>query len=1015
MKNPYLAKMVLPLLCAGAGISSVHAQGIGTVSGRVVDEKGEGLPGVTVLIEGSSVGGSTNGDGTYLIQNAPTGSQTLVISFIGYSTQRQTISVVAGQNTTVRALTLSENTTLLNEAVVVGYGVQRRQDLTGAVSQISEKEFVKGQVTNPEQLIQGKVAGLQVTTSGGAPGAGSTIRIRGGSSLTASNDPLIVIDGVPVDNRGLSGAANPLSLINPNDIESISVLKDASSTAIYGSRASNGVIIVTTKKGVQGQELRVNVSSQNSVSQAKKYVDVLSGDEFRKVVLAQGNAQQIALLGQDQTVNTDWQREIYRTALTTDNNVSLTGAVGAVPFRVSGGYLDQEGLLLKNDLKRYTGSVGLSPVLLDGNLRVNVNVKGSWVDNNFSNQGAVGAAVFANPTLPIYAPGNPYGGFNEVLKDGNLNTLATRNPLGLINQRRDRSTVKRSIGNIQLDYALPFLTGLRANLNLGYDVQQGRGSVLVPSTAASDFNRVAIAGVAAGQGGLNNFSGQDKNNRLLEFYLNYNKEVGPGRLDLLAGHSYQRFADKNYVFADRLANEAVYAAAPTLFSGLDYRDPKYVLLSFYGRANYNLSDKYLLTATMRADGSSRFREGQQWGYFPSAAAAWRLKGEDFLLNSTAVSELKLRLGYGQTGQQDIGDIYPYLARYTFSESTSQYQFGDEFSNTLRAAPYDRNIKWETSTTYNAGIDYGFLDNRFNGTFDVYYRKTDDLLNNVFVPALSNLSNKLTTNVGSLESRGLEAALNVDVVRGTQFNWTVNANANLYKLEITKLTNATDPSYLGDNVGGIEGGNNGTIQINSVGYQPNAFYVYQQVYGADGKPLEGVYVDRNGNGTIDSDDRYQYQSPAPKAILGFGSNFSYGKASLAFTMRANLGNYVYNNVRAQAAFPQAGSDGVLNNLNREFLTSGFVTNTTERLQSDYYVENASFMRLENLTAGYDFGNIYKDKANLRVSLAVQNLFVTTNYKGLDPEITTGTGKTALGIDNTIYPRPRTITLGLNLGF
>ncbi|RSK44937.1 SusC/RagA family TonB-linked outer membrane protein [Hymenobacter rigui] len=1005
MKHPYLAKLALPLLCAGVSVSSAYAQGIGTVSGRVLDEKGEGMPGVTVIIEGTNLGGSTNSDGSFSIQNVPSGPHTLVMSFVGYTTQRQSISVTAGQNTAVSSLTLSENTTLLNEAVVIGYGTQRKQDVTGAVEQVSTKQFVQGQITNPEQLVQGKVAGLQITTNSGAPGAGSNIRIRGGASLNASNDPLIVIDGVPVDNRGLSGTSNPLSLINPNDIESVTVLKDASSTAIYGSRASNGVILVTTKKGLQGDKLHVNVSSQNSVSEARNYVDVLNGAEFRAVVNGIGNASQKALLG---NTSTDWQREIYRTAQTTDNNVSLTGSIGTVPYRLSGGYLDQEGLLLKNDLKRYTSSLSLTPVLLNGNLKVDVNVKGSWVDNNFSGQGAIGSAASANPTLPVFN-GSPFGGYTEVLAtdgSGQLNTLGVRNPLGLINQRRDRSTVKRGLGNIQLDYKLPFVEGLRANLNLGADLQQGRGTVFVPNYAASDYFRQIQIGTTTYRGGLNNQYAQDKINKLMEVYLAYDRQLGIGRLNLVAGHSYQSFRDKNYVFSDNLADGTILTAASSLLNNENYRDPRYVLVSFFGRANYNINDKYLLTATFRADGSSRFSKDNRWGYFPSASAAWRIKGEDFLKNSTAISELKLRLGYGQTGQQDIGDLYPYLARYTYSENTAQYQIGGNYSNTLRAAAYDENIKWETTATYNAGLDYGFLDGRIYGAVDVYKRKTTDLLNTVPLPALANLSNVLTTNVGSLENKGVEASLNVDVARSEKFNWTLNANVTAYRIKITQLSNATNPEYVGDLTGdAISGGTGNKVQINTVGYTPFSYYVYQQVYGSDGKPLEGVYVDRNGDGTVDSKDLYRYKSRTPTASLGFGSNLTYGKASLAFTLRSNIGNYVYNNVRSQAFFPAGGSNGVVSNLNRDFLTTGF---TTPQYFSDYYVENASFLRMENLTLGYNFGNIYNDKANLRLSLAAQNLFVITKYKGLDPEVFSG-------LDNNIYPRPRTITLGLNIGF
>lgn len=1001
MKHPYLAKLALPLLCAGVSVSSAYAQGIGTVSGRVLDEKGEGMPGVTVIIEGSNLGGSTNSDGSFSIQNVPSGPHTLVMSFVGYTTQRQSISVTAGQNTAVSSLTLSENTTLLNEAVVIGYGTQRKQDLTGAVEQISEKQFVQGQVTNPEQLVQGKVAGLQVTTGGGAPGTGSTIRIRGGSSLSASNDPLIVIDGVPVDNNGISGAANPLSLINPADIASITVLKDASSTAIYGSRASNGVIIVTTKKGTQGEALRVNVSSQNSTAEAYNYVDVLNGSELRALVNARGNAQQKSVLG---SASTDWQREIYRTAQSTDNNVSLTGSAGKLPFRISGGYLDQEGLLKNNDLKRYTGSLSLTPVLLNGNLRVDLNVKGSLIDNNFSNPDAVGAAVYFDPTQPIYSSDPKYaqfGGYYQSLNaDGTLTSLAIRNPVALLNQRRNRSTVKRSIGNIQLDYKLPFLTDLSANVNLGYDIQRGRGTNYVPTNAASDFFR----------GGVNNEYAQNNDNKLLETYLKYNREIGIGRLELLAGYSYQEFRSTYYIFDDNRADGTVFTPASLPYNGANFTDPQYNLLSYYGRLNYNIQDKYLITGTIRADQSSRFSEDNRTGYFPSAAVAWRIKGEDFLKNSSAVSDLKLRVGYGQTGQQDLRggsqseQYYGYQALYTPSDLTAQYQFGNQFFRTLRPSFYNLDRKWETTTTYNAGIDFGFVDGRVSGSVDVYQRDTDDLINFTPVAALANLSNAGNFNVGSLTNKGVEAILNVDVVRGEKLNWTLNANATFNRNEITKLTNQAGPDYVGDLTGGIAGGVGNTIQINSVGQPGTSFYVYQQVYGTDGKPLEGVYVDRNADGIINGSDRYIYKSPRPNAILGFSSNLTYDKINFAFTLRSNLDNYVYNNVRSQAFFSQ-NSNGFLNNFSREAITTNY---STAQYQSDYFIENGSFLRMENVTLGYNFGDIYKEKANLRVSFAVQNLFLVTKYQGLDPEVFSG-------IDNNIYPRPRTYTLGLNIGF
>ncbi|AHJ97096.1 hypothetical protein Hsw_1501 [Hymenobacter swuensis DY53] len=995
-------------------MSSAYAQGIGTVSGRVLDEKGEGMPGVTVIIEGTNLGGSTNSDGSFSIQNVPSGPHTLIMSFVGYTTQRQSISVTAGQNTAVSSLTLSENTTLLNEAVVIGYGTQRRQDLTGAVEQISEKQFVKGQVTNPEQLVQGKVAGVQITTGGGAPGTSSQILIRGGSSLSASNSPLIIIDGVPVDNNGLAGATNPLSLINPNDIESITVLKDASSTAIYGVRASNGVILVTTKKGVQGEAFHVNVSTQQSIANVVKYSDILSADEFRELVNTRGTAGQKATLG---TASTDWQREIYRSAYTSDNNVSISGNAGKVPYRVSGGFLSQEGLLKANDLKRFSGALSLTPVLLNGNLRVSVNVKGSWIDNNFSNQGAVGNAVTFDPTQPIQVngtEGNPfgltpaqlgaYGGYTEFNnRDENgvvsLNTLSPRNPLGLINQRRDRSTVKRSIGNIQLDYKLPFLTGLSANLNLGYDIQRGRGTTFVPATAGSDFNR---------QGVNNNYS-QDLDNTLLEAYAKYERTIGPGRAELLAGYSYQKFDNRSYVFNDFRADGSIFAPVSLSYSGEDTYLNTNVLLGFFGRLNYNISDKYLFTGTFRADGTSRFNP-DHFGFFPSGAFAWRIKGEDFLKDATAISDLKIRLGYGQTGQQDLGgNFYPFLANLSLSNLTAQYQVGynadgtPRFLRTLRPDQYNGDITWETTTTYNAGLDYGFFGGRFFGSVDFYKRDTEDLLNFRPVAALAGLSNGGTFNTGSLTNKGVELIANVDVVKGDRLNITVNANATYNRNRLTKLTGSDSPNDIGQLTGGISGGVGNTIQVNTVGYSTQTFYVNQQVYGQNGKPLEGVYVDRDGSGTITSSDRYRYKSARPDYVLGGGANISYGGANLAFTLRSNLGNYVYNNNRA-SSFYDLSTSGFVPNRNREVLNSGF---SSAQYFSDYFVENGSFLRMENVTLGYNFGEMVRKGTNLSLSFAVQNVFLLTKYKGLDPEVIGG-------IDNTIYPRPRTFTVGLNLG-
>ncbi|TDN40158.1 SusC/RagA family TonB-linked outer membrane protein [Hymenobacter sp. UV11] len=1009
MKHSYLVKLrflLLLILGLSASLGAWAQATTGSVSGRVADAKNEGLPGVTVLIEGTSVGGSTNADGTYTIAGVPAGPHTLIISFIGYTTSRVPVTVTAGSTTSVPAQLLGENATALGEAVVIGYGTQRRQDLTGAVEQIDSKQFVKGQVTNPEQLIQGKVAGVQITTGGGAPGSNSQILIRGGSSLSASNQPLIVIDGVPVDNTGISGASNPLSLINPNDIESITVLKDASSTAIYGVRASNGVILVTTKRGVQGDSFHASASTLQSISTPVKYVDVLNADEFRALVNAKGSASQKASLG---TANTDWQREIYRNAYSADNNVSISGAAGILPYRISTGYLYQEGILKRNDLKRYTGSLTLNPVLLNGSLKINLNLKGSWIDNNFSDQGAVGAAVLYDPTQPITstdAKYAPYGGYYQFLDpsgNGQLNSLATLNPVGLINQRRDRSTVKRSIGNIQLDYKIPFITGLSANVNLGYDVQRGRGTVNAATNAAAFYN----------QRGANNYYAQDLNNTLLEAYGRYEHSFGSNsKLEFLAGYSYQKFENRNYIVNNYSADGTIFQqpVAPAYNGEYTTLDTN-VLEGYYTRLNLNFSEKYLLTGTFRADGTSRFNPNH-FGYFPSGAFAWRIKGEEFLKNSTAISDLKLRVGYGQTGQQDLGgSYYPYLANLGLSTLTAQYQLGNQFYQTLRPNQYNPNITWETTTTYNAGLDYGFFDGRLYGSFDVYQRDTKNLLFFTNIPALSGLSNAGNFNVGSLTNKGVEAIVNLDLVKGDRLNITVNANATYNHNEITKLSNSNSSDDVGQKVGGISGGVGNTIQVNSVGYSANTFYMQQQVYGQNGKPLEGVYVDRNGNGST-ADDFYRYKSGRPNYILGGGANMSYKGLNVAFTLRANLGNYIYNNQRSQA-FYDATSNGYASNKNREVLNSGF---TSSQIYSDYFLENGSFLRMQNATLGYNFGELIKKGTNLSLSLAVQNVFVITKYTGLDPEIVnfpTGSPP-APGIDQTIYPRPRTFTVGLNLG-
>lgn len=977
----------------------------GTVTGRVVDTRGEGIPGVTVIVEGTTLGASTDATGTYSIANVPAGPHTLVYSSIGLNSTRVTVTVTDGQTVEVTAATLTENATALNEAVVVGYGTARRQDVTGSLTTVSTKDFVKGQVTSPEQLVQGKVAGVQITTTGGAPGEASVIRIRGGSSLNASNDPLIVIDGVPVDNQGINGAGNPLSLVNPQDIESFTVLKDASATAIYGSRAANGVILITTKKGLEGEKMHVNISSQ--VSRATNYgkVDVLSGDAYRTLLnnaVAQGTipATNTAYLG---TANTDWQDAIYKTAWTTDNSVSLTGSAKHMPYRISLGALNQDGTLRTGNLKRNSASIGLSPRLLDNHLRIDVNVKGTQADYRFADQGAIGAAVRYNPTQPIYNTGpTGFNGYQE-WRDGAIpNPLTDRNPVALLNDKRDRSTVLRSIGNVQFDYKLHFLPDLHANLNLGYDVSRSNGTVYLPATSS----------IAYSTQGQNNSYHQEKNNKLLEAYLNYSKQIGDHHVEALAGYSYQDF----YTYAPfRFAYKADGSRVAPLDPVQDPFKTQYTLLSYYGRVNYNYKYRYLLTGTLRADASSRFSPDNRWGYFPAASVAWRINKEEFMVGSEKISDLKLRLSYGSTGQQDVYNVagdYPYLAKYNIGSPAVSQIFGTDTIRTYRPAAYDRNLKWEQTATYDAGLDFGFFNNRLTGSVDVYLRKTKDLLAVIPVPAGSNLSNTLLTNIGSLENRGLELALNYNVLQGTGFNWSVNGNLTINRGKITKLSQVEDPTYQGTPTANI--GNFQFVQINAVGHAPNTFFLYQQKY-ENGQPLQGPtssaspvqYVDQNNDGIINERDKVYGKNPAPKAILGFSSNMSYGKASLAFTLRSNIGGYVYNNVVAgqNNYYGLNTTLGYSANVVPAIYETGFKTGQP---YSDINLEDGTFVRLQNVTLGYDFGSLLKEGTTLRLTLAGQNLLLLTKYSGLDPE-------RATGIDSNFYPLPRTITAGLNIGF
>ena len=963
------------------------------ITGKITDSLGAPIVNATVMARGATKGTQTDATGSFRLA-VPAGATTLVVSSVGFSTRE--VSISGDLN-----ITLQHANQALTEVVVIGYGTVRKKDLTGSVTTVTARDFQSGVINTPEQLIQGKVPGVVITPNSGQPGAGSTIRIRGGSSLSASNDPLIVVDGVPLDNGSISGASNALSFINPNDIESFTILKDASAAAIYGTRASNGVILITTKKG-RGGALKVNFNSVNSVSAVIKKVDVLSADEFRAIVNARGTAAQKAMLG---AANTDWQDEIYRKAFASDNNISISGGIKSLPYRISFGYLSQEGILKTDKLQRTSVGLNLSPSFFDDHLTVNLNLKASTQETRFGNSTAIGGAVSFNPTQPVMVKSNRFGGYFEYLDPASatgLTNLAGRNPVGLLEQRVDRSTPRRAIGNIQLDYKFHFVPGLRANFNLGYDLAEGKGTVFVSDSAADSY-------LAGGVGGVNNHYRQKKRNTVMEFYLNYAKELPSiqSRFDVTAGYAYNNYLTTQYFFPTYNARGVKFPNSDPAFP---FNKPENTLESIFGRANYAFKDRYLLTATLRRDASSRFAPMNRWGLFPSVAVAWQLKEENFLKNSKLVSDLKLRLSYGVTGQQDGIGNYDYLSYYALSATGASYQFGDTYYQGFRPGGFYANRKWEQTATTNLGIDFGFMNNRISGSIDVYQKKTSDLLNNIPQPAGTNFSAFIVANVGDMENKGVEFNLNVQPVRSKNFTWDANFNLTYNKNKITNLTVVPkDINYPGFPSGSIAGGIGGQfVFINAVGFSKSTFNLYKQVYDSASRPLEGVFVDLNEDGIINQNDLYKGKTANPNVLMGFSSTFRYKKLSAGFVMRASIDNYVYNNNYSQTGtLNQILGNAVLYNASRSLLETGFIGNS-QQLLSDYYIQNGSFLRMDNFTLGYNAGSIYRHKADLRLSFIVQNVFMVTKYKGLDPEV-------GAGIDNNIYPRPRTYSVGISIDY
>ncbi|AXP81527.1 Ferrienterobactin receptor precursor [Mariniflexile rhizosphaerae] len=944
------------------------------------------IPGVNVLIKGTYTGTATDFDGEYQIE--VNNGDVLLFSFIGYKSQE---IIYSGQ--TVLNVVLEEDTAQLSEVVVIGYGSTTKKDATGSVESVTSEDFTKGNIVTAENLLNGRVSGVTVTTSG-APGSGSEIRIRGGSSINASNNPLIIIDGLPITNDGVSGSRGVLASINPNDIDSFTVLKDASATAIYGSRASNGVIIIVTKKGKS--TFSATYDTQFSFSEVSDHINVFTGDEFRQLINSQpinGTTINTDLLG---SASTNWQDEIFRNTMSSQHNVSMQGALFKVlPARFSFGTTNQEGTLETSKFDRRNLSLALNPTFFDNHLKVNLNANLAFEDNRFADASQINAALVYDPSQPVYDPSSPFGGYYQH-RSGTLVANGTTNPVASLLQRTNTGDANRSYGNLNFDYKFHFFPELKAVVNIGYDETESKGldisDALVATTDADQLFKGSYK---------QNF--QKRTNKLLDGYLAYDKEFDDFRTELTAGYSYQKFTNSGKNgrnLTDPLSVDDFYS------------DPNIVLIGFFGRANVTLLDKYLLTFTYRRDGSSRFSKENQWGDFPAGAIAWNISDEDFLKNSNTISNLKLRASYGITGQQEVSEKDIFLSRYRGGRSDSQYQFGNSIIESLIPSEINPDLKWEETTTIEFGIDYGLFDDRISGSLNVFKKSSKDLLFVAPVADASNFSNSIIQNIGELQIQGLEFSLNADVVKKEDFNVNLNFNATFLDREIKDLA-------LGQDVrtGGISGGTGNNIQIHREGEAPNSFYVFKQLYDPSGNPIEGAYADLNGDNIINDNDRYIKENPGADVILGFQSNINYKNIDLAFNLRANIGNYVYDNVNSsKTQYEKLLDNAVLGNLPTSILETNF-QRTSDVITSDIYIKDASFLRMDNITLGYTFNEISNSLKSIRIWGGLQNVFTLTNYSGLDPEVTDNDSEASLsiGIDNVVYPRPRTILVGANFKF
>ncbi|WP_165043499.1 TonB-dependent receptor [Dysgonomonas sp. ZJ709] len=985
--SPKSKKKILLLLLVGVfALFDLSAQNSGTlkITGQVIDTStNETVIGATVKIKNTTTGTITDDEGRFEL-NAPANA-TLVVSFIGYKSTEVTVD-----NKTHLSILLDEDVELLNEVVVIGYGQVKKGDTTGSLTTITPDQLNKGNQLTAEDALIGKMAGVNVIPGTGAPGDEGTIRIRMGASLSADNDPLIVIDGIPVHNTSISA-------INPNDIATFTVLKDASATAIYGSRASNGVIIITTKKGnANGGKPKVNYSANFSVSEVMEYLDVLSTDEFRDTFNKFSGAPDSFKLGD---ASTDWQKEIYRNALGTDHNLSVTGATLNVPYRVSVGYANQNGIIRENNYERYNLGLGISPQFFEKHLAFDINLKSSLENNKSISTGVIGAAAGFDPTRPVYQKNpNDIGlGYFTWMTSGTSTpiSLAPSNPVADLKLSDRQNKIKRHIGNIAANYKIHGFEDLVLNVNAGFDIKSNDYTEIVPQNAPSMWTSNLQDGT-----GLDYFTTAENRNYLLDFYANYNKDFGAKHhFDAMAGYGWQRFWYKNTGRThDTEGNEIKLPTGD---------EAELFLLSFFGRLNYSYAQKLLLTATLRSDASSRFAKEKRWGYFPSVALAYRMSEEGFMKDIKALSDLKLRLSYGQTGQQDIGTYYQHLGTYSTSYDNSRYQFGNEWITLYRPNGYDPLIKWETTSTYNVGVDYGFLNNRIYGSIDAYKRYTKDLLNNIFVPAGSNFTNIIDTNIGDMESQGVEFAISAIPFKTKDWEWSVSGNFTWNTSEITKLnTIDTDNNYMKT---GSAGGTGKYLQINKVGETPNTFFLLQQAYGDDGKPLDGKYVAKDGSITSSEEDANKYvtgKSSRVPYFYGLSTKLLYKQWDFGMNGHGSFGNYVYNYQAASESFASLYSaNGVSSNIMRSTLESGF---TQERLYTDYFLEKGNFFKLDNITLGYSFNKLWNTSSTMRMAFSVQNVCIITNYSGIDPEVYSG-------IDRNVYQRPRMYTLSLNLNF